>query len=418
MVAPIRAGSGTRLKILEAFAAGLPVASTALGAEGIDCRDGRHLLIADEPAAFARAVGRLLDDGALGARLAGEAVALAAERYDWRHGAAAALACYRELTAAAPAEDTTIAGRVARGAAAPGPAPPPRPRAGAEIAASVVIPTRNGGARLRQALEAIGGQRFAGRFEVVVVDSGSRPGELRALAEFPVRVEAIDPARFNHGLTRDLGAALSRGRVLVFLNQDAVPGDERWLERLTEPLLGVAGRRAAVQGGIREVPDLGERFYWDSCGERFYFTRESRRWLRAHGGIGFSTVNAAIRRDLWERFPFGWAPIMEDKKWQGEVVEAGYRIVTRPRAFVYHTHDYDLPALLRRCGSEGYGWRLLGERYGLGDALRDALTARVYADLARGLGRRRIRSAAEFFFPLLRPLALYHGNRWASAVRL
>ena len=428
MVAPIRAGSGTRLKILEAFAAGLPVVSTTLGAEGIDCLDGRHLLIADQPAAFANAVARLLDDGALCARLAAAAETLAVERYDWEHGAAAALACYRELTAGAPAGDAApatpadleaaVPGAGAAAVQASGPAARRRAHGGAEIAVTVVIPTRNGGARLRDALEAIRGQRFAGTFEVVLVDSGSPAGELRALAEYPVRIESIDPARFNHGLTRDLGAALGRGRVLVFLNQDAVPGDQRWLERLTEPLLGGAGRLAAVQGGIREVPDLAERFYWDSCGERFYFTRESRRWLRAHGGIGFSTVNAAIRRDVWERFPFGWAPIMEDKKWQAEVVEAGYRIVARPRAFVYHTHDYDLPALLRRCGSEGYGWRLLGERYRLVDAARDVLSPRVYADLARGLGRRRIRSAAEFFFPLLRPLALYHGNRWAGTVRL
>jgi rhamnosyltransferase len=427
MVAPIRAGSGTRLKILEAFAAGLPVVSTILGAEGIDCRNGRHLLIADQPAAFADAVGRLLDDGALCARLAAEAEALAAERYDWENAAVAALACYRELIADAPQAATAPAGSAARGAAEAGAAAPersdtvtksPRPRAAPEIAASVVIPTRHGGARLLEALEAIHSQRFAGRFEVVLVDSGSSEEELRAMAAYPVRIESIDPARFNHGLTRDHGAELTRGRVLVFLNQDAVPGDRRWLERLTEPLLGIAGRRAAVQGGIREVPDLAERFYWDSCGERFYFTRESRRWLRAHGGIGFSTVNAALRRDLWRRFPFGWAPIMEDKKWQAEVIEAGYRIVARPRAFVYHTHDYDLPALLRRCGSEGYGWRLLGERYRLIDALRDGLSPRVYADLARGLDGRRIRSAAEFFFPLLRPLALYHGNRWAGGVRL
>jgi len=427
MVAPIRAGSGTRLKILEAFAAGLPVVSTTLGAEGIDCLDGRHLLIADQPAAFADAVVRLLDDEPLCSRLAAEAETLAAECYDWEHGTAAALACYRELITGAPAAEVEPAGPAARSATEPGPAPVEegaapapelRPRAAPEIAASVVIPTRNGGARLRQALEAIQAQSFAGPFEVVLVDSGSAAEELRALAEYPVRIESIDPASFNHGLTRDYGAELSRGRVLVFLNQDAVPADPRWLERLTEPLLGVAGRRAAVQGGIREVLDLDERFYWDSCGERFYFTRESRRWIRAHGGIGFSTVNAAIRRDVWRRFPFGWAPIMEDKKWQAEVVEAGYRIVARPRAFVYHTHDYDLPALLRRCGSEGYGWRLLGERYRLIDALRDGLSPRVYADLARGLGGRRIRSSAEFFFPLLRPLALYHGNRWASDVRL
>ena len=59
-VVPLLAGSGTRLKILEAWAAAVPVVSTTLGAEGLPVRDGEHLLLADGAAAFAAAVSRLL----------------------------------------------------------------------------------------------------------------------------------------------------------------------------------------------------------------------------------------------------------------------------------------------------------------------------------------------------------------------
>ena len=59
-VVPLLAGSGTRLKILEAWAAGLPIVSTTLGAEGLRARDGEHLLLADGAAAFTAAVSRLL----------------------------------------------------------------------------------------------------------------------------------------------------------------------------------------------------------------------------------------------------------------------------------------------------------------------------------------------------------------------
>jgi glycosyltransferase involved in cell wall biosynthesis len=59
-VVPVLAGSGTRLKILEAWAAGLPVVSTTLGAEGLGARDGESLLLADSGPAFAEAVSRLL----------------------------------------------------------------------------------------------------------------------------------------------------------------------------------------------------------------------------------------------------------------------------------------------------------------------------------------------------------------------
>ena len=60
-VAPILAGSGTRLKILEAWGAGLPVVSTRLGAEGLPVEDGRELLLADGGVEFANAVTRLLE---------------------------------------------------------------------------------------------------------------------------------------------------------------------------------------------------------------------------------------------------------------------------------------------------------------------------------------------------------------------
>ena len=60
-VVPILSGSGTRIKILEAWAASTPVVSTTQGAEGLAGRDGEHFLIADDPATFANAVLRLLD---------------------------------------------------------------------------------------------------------------------------------------------------------------------------------------------------------------------------------------------------------------------------------------------------------------------------------------------------------------------
>jgi rhamnosyltransferase len=287
---------------------------------------------------------------------------------------------------------------------------------------AIVVPTLRGGARLLEALDAIAAQESALVREVLCVDSGSPPGELEAMRARGARVESIPPASFDHGLTRDLGAARSSGRVLVFLNQDAVPGHRRWLDELVEPLLDGDQRVVAVQGGIREIPAVERRFFWDSCGPRFYFTRESRRWIAAHDGIGFSTVNCALRRSAWERFPFEAAPILEDKRWQGRVHAAGLRIVARHEAFVYHTHNYGRRALVRRCVSEGFGWRWLGERYRAGDMLADMLQPAVYREWLHGLGvrspdGRRIHTGSELLFPWLRPIALWWGNRVARRAR-
>ncbi len=69
VVAPITIGGGTRTKILEAFALARPVVATTRGASGLDVDDGEALLIADDATGFAEAVGRLLEDAPLTARL-------------------------------------------------------------------------------------------------------------------------------------------------------------------------------------------------------------------------------------------------------------------------------------------------------------------------------------------------------------
>lgn len=84
LLAPLRIGSGTRLKILEAMAAGTPVIATALGAEGIEVQHETDVLLADTPAEFITATGRLLDNPAMAKALAAKARILAAERYDWK----------------------------------------------------------------------------------------------------------------------------------------------------------------------------------------------------------------------------------------------------------------------------------------------------------------------------------------------
>jgi O-antigen biosynthesis protein len=93
-VAPILKGSGTRLKILEAMASGSPVVSTTVGAEGLDVRDGKHLLIGDTPEAMADAVKTLLSNQELTKSIAAQARKLVVARYDWDAIAAQLLSIY------------------------------------------------------------------------------------------------------------------------------------------------------------------------------------------------------------------------------------------------------------------------------------------------------------------------------------
>lgn len=82
-VVPLRVGGGTRLKVLEAMAAGTPVVSTALGAEGLAVSHDRDILIADTPEAMADAVAALEPGSAVWQQLVSNARQLVRARYDW-----------------------------------------------------------------------------------------------------------------------------------------------------------------------------------------------------------------------------------------------------------------------------------------------------------------------------------------------
>lgn len=83
VVVPLRAGGGTRLKILEALAMGKPVVSTRIGMEGLELAPGHDLLVADSPAAFADGVRRLLHDPAWATLVGAQGRATVRQRYEW-----------------------------------------------------------------------------------------------------------------------------------------------------------------------------------------------------------------------------------------------------------------------------------------------------------------------------------------------
>ena len=109
LVVPLMVGGGTRLKILEAMAAGVPVVSTRVGAEGIEAESGRDLLIADSPADIVTAIDELLIDGEKRHRLSEAARELVRVRYDWRTVAAKLQALHENLVARRGARDHVTA---------------------------------------------------------------------------------------------------------------------------------------------------------------------------------------------------------------------------------------------------------------------------------------------------------------------
>jgi glycosyltransferase involved in cell wall biosynthesis len=95
VVVPIRAGAGTRMKILEAFAHGRVVVSTSKGAEGLEVTDGKDIILADDPVMFAEACVEMMDKPEVAERVCGEAKQLHRDRYSDE----ALLRCYRNIEA-------------------------------------------------------------------------------------------------------------------------------------------------------------------------------------------------------------------------------------------------------------------------------------------------------------------------------
>lgn len=261
---------------------------------------------------------------------------------------------------------------------------------------SIVIPVKDGGADLERCLDAIAAQRVDEQVEVVIVDSGSSDGSVALARERGALVHEIPPHEFSHGASRNLGADLAKGDVLVFISQDAYPVDEHWLRHLIAPLRSepdVAG----VYG--RQLPHAGARppevYFLD-----FLYGSEPR--IQRADGVGalnmqttlFSNVNSAMPRAVWERFPFVADIVMsEDQDWSRRVLLAGMNIAYEPAAAVRHSHNYTLLGAFRRFFDSGAS----AERAYLAGERESAKVLRAAAaDYARGelawlwrTGRRR-----------------------------
>jgi sugar transferase (PEP-CTERM/EpsH1 system associated) len=110
-VVPLRVGTGTRLKILEAMAAGVPVIATAIGAEGLPVRDGENFLLAHEPAQWEAAIQRLVAEPALRTALQAKGLATVGEHFDWQTIGSTLLDFYDALVSDRGASQAALPGR-------------------------------------------------------------------------------------------------------------------------------------------------------------------------------------------------------------------------------------------------------------------------------------------------------------------
>ncbi len=226
---------------------------------------------------------------------------------------------------------------------------------------SIIILTKNAGDRFGSLMEKLDNQTYQD-FEVVVVDSGSTDRTLEIAEEYGCRIHRIKPEEFHHSRTRNLGAELARGDYLVYVTQDAMPLDDKLLERLIKPLeedkvAGVYGRQMAYPNAKPMEKFFYSYFYPD---ERKVITPADLENLAEFyvSHVYISDVCSAIRKEVWEKIKFDESIIMaEDKKWAIDVLKAGYRLVYEPEAVVYHSHNYSIVSAFKRRFDDGVAMR-------------------------------------------------------------
>ncbi len=227
-----------------------------------------------------------------------------------------------------------------------------------------MIPTWNGGARFREVLEALASQDFAGGFELVVIDSGSRDGSAESAREAGARVELIPQSEFNHGATRNRAIALTHGRIIALLTQDALPMGPSYLTNLVRPFAnkrvdGVYARqfprpdcdpllaeRLRRWSAAREVPTLQVFVPGDPGASRALY--DALPPLERYLSCVFDNVASAVRRSTWERIPFPPRTFGEDVAWGRSVLLAGGAIAFEPSAHVEHSHRIHMWREFRR----------------------------------------------------------------------
>jgi rhamnosyltransferase len=236
--------------------------------------------------------------------------------------------------------------------------------------ATVLIPSKNGGAIFEKVLARVVAQRTPWPFEILVIDSGSIDNTIEACRKYSqVRLHTIQPNEFGHGKTRNLGVEMARGEFVALITQDALPASEHWLEELVSvierdpSIAGVFGRHIAYPDANPFTTHEIELHFAGFDAWQVVHLDDPERYARDQGYRQvlhfFSDNNALIRRSVWQVLPYPEVDFAEDQIWAQKIIEAGYKKAYARDAVVVHSHNYGLFERLQRSFDEAYAFRRL-----------------------------------------------------------
>lgn len=184
-------------------------------------------------------------------------------------------------------------------------------------------------------------------FEVILVDSGSTDGTLEIAREYPIDdVVYIDPEEFSFGRALNYGCEAASGEFCVIASAHVYPTHDDWLENL----LTKFDDDVALVYGKQRGNDV------TSFSEKQIF----KQWFPDHDIEDqehpfCNNANAAIRRDVWEEFPYNEKLTgLEDVDWAKRVQKAGWKVNYASDAEIIHVHDETPSEVFNRYRREAY----------------------------------------------------------------
>lgn len=211
---------------------------------------------------------------------------------------------------------------------------------------SLIIPTFNAEKYLDSLITSINNQTFIPD-EIIVVDSESNDKTIDICEKYNnVHVIKIKRKDFDHGATRDMALKQSKGEIVIFMTQDALPADNDFIKNLVAPLL--ADKKLAVVSG-RQLPRDDATKMERLVREFNYPDKSNVREKKDLPKYGIKTyyctdVCAAYNREIYLELGGFEHPLRtnEDMFYAAAAVQNGYKVAYEASAKVIHSHNMTL----------------------------------------------------------------------------
>jgi rhamnosyltransferase len=229
---------------------------------------------------------------------------------------------------------------------------------------SVIVPVRNAGHELEQLLSKIRSQRKVDDVEIIIIDSESTDDSVQTAKQFGAKIISIKKSEFNHGGTRNLGAAEARGDYIVFTVQDAIPVSNYWLYNMVCSFIAYPELAAlSTKQFVKPEADLfslwsnenminvlgfeGDTMYSLSEGsgdiDWGLFDNKTKRMLTF-----FDDVSSCIRRDVFQEIKFSPLINAEDIDFGTKLLDNRKPIAYLTSTGVYHWHEHGAGDVFKR----------------------------------------------------------------------